>query len=127
MKRHRKSVIAAAMAMLLLSVCGNETFEDNIESLSNISAASLGTHIENTEQYSENASVRTASAKQTEQTENNNILIAYFSRWGNTEYPDDVDATTSPRALLRTAANGTARPNMPQILLRKLLAATCTE
>lgn len=24
-----------------------------------------------------------------------NILIAYFSRWGNTEYPDGVDATTS--------------------------------
>ena len=26
---------------------------------------------------------------------NSNILIVYFSRWGNTEYPDDVDATTS--------------------------------
>lgn len=25
----------------------------------------------------------------------NNILIAYFSRWGNTDYPEDVDATTS--------------------------------
>ena len=25
----------------------------------------------------------------------NKVLIAYFSRWGNTEYPDDVDATTS--------------------------------
>ncbi len=24
-----------------------------------------------------------------------NILIVYFSRWGNTEYPDDVDAATS--------------------------------
>lgn len=24
-----------------------------------------------------------------------NILIAYFSRWGNTDYPEDVDATTS--------------------------------
>ena len=25
----------------------------------------------------------------------NNTLIIYFSRWGNTEYPSDVDATTS--------------------------------
>lgn len=25
----------------------------------------------------------------------NNILIAYFSRYGNTDYPEDVDATTS--------------------------------
>lgn len=24
-----------------------------------------------------------------------NVLIVYFSRWGNTDYPDDVDATTS--------------------------------
>ncbi|MDD2957159.1 MAG: flavodoxin [Lachnospiraceae bacterium] len=24
-----------------------------------------------------------------------NTLVVYFSRWGNTEYPDDVDATTS--------------------------------
>lgn len=30
-----------------------------------------------------------------ETLENRNILIAYFSRYGNTEYPDDVDATTS--------------------------------
>ena len=25
----------------------------------------------------------------------NNTLIVYFSRWGNTEYPSDEDATTS--------------------------------
>lgn len=30
-----------------------------------------------------------------ENTETSNILIVYFSRWGNTDYPDDVDATTS--------------------------------
>ena len=23
------------------------------------------------------------------------VLIAYFSRWGNTDYPEDVDASTS--------------------------------
>lgn len=33
-----------------------------------------------------------------------NILIVYFSRWGNTEYPDDVDATTS--ASIVVDANG---------------------
>lgn len=30
-----------------------------------------------------------------------NILIVYFSRWGNTEYPDAVDATTSASSLSR--------------------------
>lgn len=29
-----------------------------------------------------------------------NILIVYFSRWGNTNYPDDVDATTSASILI---------------------------
>lgn len=27
--------------------------------------------------------------------ENNHVLTAYFSLWGNSEYPDDIDATTS--------------------------------
>ena len=31
----------------------------------------------------------------TEDSSGSNILIAYFSRYENTEYPDDVDATTS--------------------------------
>lgn len=30
-----------------------------------------------------------------EVAESSNILIVYFSRYGNTEYPDDADATTS--------------------------------
>lgn len=30
-----------------------------------------------------------------EAAENSRTLIAYFSRWGNTDYPSDVDATTS--------------------------------
>lgn len=81
MKKHKRSVIAAALAMLILSACGN----GNVENLSRISAASLETHIENTEQYSESVSAKTASAKQSEQTKQtektgkSNILIAYFS------------------------------------------------
>ena len=89
MKRHKKSVIAAAMAMLLLSACSRGT-QGNIETVSNISVANEELHTESAAQSAENTSI-----KQTEQTENSNILIAYFSRWGNTEYPDDVDATTS--------------------------------
>lgn len=60
MKKHKRSVIAAALAMLILSACGN----GNVENLSRISAASLETHIENTEQYSESVSAKTASAIQ---------------------------------------------------------------
>lgn len=33
--------------------------------------------------------------EETETLRDSSLLIVYFSRWGNTEYPDDVDATTS--------------------------------
>lgn len=35
-----------------------------------------------------------------EQKENKGILIAYFSRVGNTDYPDEIDATTSASILV---------------------------
>lgn len=37
----------------------------------------------------------------------NNILIAYFSRWGNTEYPDNVDASTSASIVIDGERFGT--------------------
>lgn len=37
----------------------------------------------------------TACGNREQEMENSDILIVYFSRYGNTEYPDDVDATTS--------------------------------
>ncbi|MDE7231062.1 MAG: hypothetical protein K2N56_11335 [Oscillospiraceae bacterium] len=35
------------------------------------------------------------------------ILIAYFSRWGNTDYPNDVDATTSASIVVDNGRFGT--------------------
>ena len=44
----------------------------------------------------EESSASTPESSKPEQSAENesNILIVYFSRWGNTEYPNDVDATT---------------------------------
>lgn len=36
-----------------------------------------------------------------------NILITYFSRWGNTKYPEDVDATTSASIVVDEGNYGT--------------------
>ncbi len=38
---------------------------------------------------------------------NSNILIAYFSRWGNTKYSDDVDASTSASIVIDVDTFGT--------------------
>lgn len=64
MKKYQKAAIAAVTAMLLLSACGNNTVENNIENLSNISAANLQTLIDGTKQSAENASEKTALAEQ---------------------------------------------------------------
>lgn len=49
-----------------------------------------------TEEGATDIEPKTSESVETPAKENNsNILIVYFSRWGNTEYPDDVDATTS--------------------------------
>ena len=36
-----------------------------------------------------------------------NILIAYFSRWGNTDYPDDIDASASASIIMDGERFGT--------------------
>ena len=69
MKRHKKSVIAAAMAMLLLSACSRGT-HGSIEKVSNISVANEELHTESAAQSAENT-----SSKQTEQTDNPNLSV----------------------------------------------------
>ncbi|MGN0292586.1 MAG: flavodoxin [Lachnospiraceae bacterium] len=40
-------------------------------------------------------------------SDESNILIVYFSRWGNTAYPEDVDATTSASIVVNGETFGT--------------------
>lgn len=50
----------------------------------------------------ENSSDTPSAAEETFQEDTKEgILIAYFSRWGNTDYPDDVDAVGTASILLR--------------------------
>ena len=39
-------------------------------------------------------------ANQSKDISQSNILIAYFSRYGNTDYPDDIDASSSASVVL---------------------------
>lgn len=56
---------------------GNVQAETELNAADNVTSASAGTEAGNTA------------------SENSRVLIAYFSRWGNTDYASDVDATTS--------------------------------
>ena len=71
------------------------------------SLASCGRSNE-TRQEMENTGQSNISPKPLQKTETNqsggteqgNILVAYFSRFGNTSYPDDIDASTSASVVL---------------------------
>lgn len=41
------------------------------------------------------------------------ILIAYFSRWGNTNYPADVDASTGANIIIGNATEKVLRKSWP--------------
>ncbi|MDE6851961.1 MAG: hypothetical protein K2J67_05670 [Lachnospiraceae bacterium] len=45
-------------------------------------------------------STQKTETNQSEGTKQSNVLITYFSRFGNTDYPDDIDASTSASVVL---------------------------
>lgn len=85
------SVLLVSLLIFSFASCGSEK---NI---------SQGSGEESTETFAQESSGKDdfsheediSDAQQTLGSEGGGILIVYFSRWGNTDYPDDVDATTS--------------------------------
>lgn len=83
-----QAVLFAFSLVLLLTACGSraEPSQESVEQTINSSS----------QQESILASEAVSEPERTESGPSaNNTLIVYFSRWGNTEYPSDVDATTS--------------------------------
>lgn len=82
------SVLTAVLLGISLTACSEaaELSQESSESDTNVSSqaesASNMEQIFGSESAESNSGVR-------------NILIVYFSRWGNTDYPDNADATAS--------------------------------
>lgn len=64
-----------------------EPFGSGAQSRENASGVSGGPGEEQVQETNE--------GKESGEAMESRVLIAYFSRWGNTDYPEDVDATTS--------------------------------
>ena len=86
-------------ALLTLALVGSMTACSNSETQADVSEPETKLHSESSTETLE-LEEGTESSESEEITENSNILIVYFSRWGNTEYSEDVDATTSASILL---------------------------
>lgn len=90
------SVLLAALMIYSLAACGN-----------NESPAKSDPTPQSSEQNLSTPSDTNANVPDTPSQGESNILIAYFSRWGNTEYPDNVDATTSASIVIDGERFGT--------------------
>ncbi|MBD5103450.1 MAG: hypothetical protein HDT47_01100, partial [Ruminococcaceae bacterium] len=108
----------AALFMLFFTACGNNSIESKVlntdlsvtstseADIENSESVDTTDNIQKTEKvllYSENTIV----SSETPSNDENNILIVYFSRWGNTDYPDDVDASTSASIVIDNGRFGT--------------------
>lgn len=89
------SVMLAVLIIVSLAACGNNEVPP---------ADSSSSQSEN--QNPASSSDTNVPDNSTAQGENK-ILIAYFSRWGNTEYPDNVDASTSASIVIDGERLGT--------------------
>ena len=78
----------ALLMLFFLTACEGSSTR-NVETSTSAPAASTTQSGSKTDTPAETAD----NAMQ--ETEKSKILIVYFSRWGNTDYPSDVDATTS--------------------------------
>lgn len=95
--KNMKNMITTLLTITLifsLTACQNQQSEDKLESTTPLPVESA---LADTTPTAMNIPPKSESTPKVVQEgkEAGGILIAYFSRWGNTDYPDDVDASTS--------------------------------
>lgn len=92
------SLILFLVLAFLLSACAENSNKETSQKLpSDSSTESMVTM--------EDESAETEEHDETEEISGNHVLIAYFGRWGNTEFPDDVDASTSASIVIGRDGN----------------------
>lgn len=81
-------ILLTAMLSVSFTACGSE--DDPSQRVNEQTADTVLTEesLAETEQILESENLKQIEPKR-------NVLIVYFSRWGNTDFPSDIDATTS--------------------------------
>lgn len=92
------SLILFLVLAFSLSACAENSNKETSQKLpSDSSTESMVT--------TEEESAETEEHDETEEISGNHVLIAYFGRWGNTEFPDDVDASASASIVIGRDGN----------------------
>lgn len=105
MKRKLYAILLAGCMVFSLTACGN-TDSSETSSADRAQTEAEMQEAEQEDAVSVEAEEETATEQNTEPpAEASSVLIAYFGRWGNTEFPDSVDATTSASIVLDSEGN----------------------
>lgn len=100
--KNRFLLLASLLLILSMTGCSGNQAEQPVENSDTVTEAE-------SQPISEEPSTVQPESSEAEQAtgEENDVLIVYFSRWGNTEFPEDVDATASASIVTDSEDYGT--------------------
>lgn len=100
------NILLSLLLVVSLAACGSQRQEMPSSSLP-VSVTDTPAPLESEEPSQVESTPEPTEIPADSSTAESKVLIAYFSRWGNTEYPGDVDATTSASIMIDGEAYGT--------------------
>lgn len=99
--------VGGILLMLFLMACGAETSEVKTSEVNNSKAYEDSSQTIAEEALTDTRPTITEANGVLEEQNKNGVLIVYFSRFGNTEYPDNIDASTSASIVIDNNTFGT--------------------
>lgn len=99
--------VGSILLMFSLMVCGAETSELKTSQLNNSEAYEDSSQTIAEEALTDTRPTITEANGVLKEQSKNGVLIVYFSRFGNTEYPDNIDASTSASIVIDNNTFGT--------------------
>lgn len=99
--------VGSILLMFSLMVCGAETSELKTSELNNSEAYEDSSQTIAEEALTDTRPTITEANGVLKEQSKNGVLIVYFSRFGNTEYPDNIDASTSASIVIDNNTFGT--------------------
>lgn len=99
--------VGGILLMLFLMACGAETSELKTSEVNNSKAYEDSSQTIAEEALTDTRPTITEANGVLEEQNKNGVLIVYFSRFGNTEYPDNIDASTSASIVIDNNTFGT--------------------
>lgn len=99
--------VGSILLMFSLMACGAETSELKTSELNNSEAYEDSSQTIAEEALTDTRPTITEANGVLKEQSKNGVLIVYFSRFGNTEYPDNIDASTSASIVIDNNTFGT--------------------